>query len=113
MRVRMTAYKAIKVEKALNLEDLKKKPAPRGRRSNPRDEDLAKLVKEVAAGTKSQVIPWRPDGKVPTARLAANRAIKIAGLAGSVYASTRPDLPGLILFSRVPLTRRQGPSSAG
>jgi hypothetical protein len=109
----MTAYKTIKVEKALNLDDLKKKPTPRGRRPNPRDEELTRLVTEVAAGAKSQVIPWRPDGKLPTARLAANKAIKAAGLEGSVYASTRPDLPGLILFSRVPLTRRQGQERAG
>ncbi len=108
----MSNYKAIKVEKALNLDDLKKKSAPRGRTSNPRDEELAKLVNEVAAGAKSQVIPWRPEGKLPTARLAANKAIKAAGLEGSVYASTRPDYPGVILFSRVPLSGRQGPKKA-
>lgn len=105
-------YKAITVEKALNLEDLKKKPAPRGRKPSPRDEELAKLVKEVAAGPKSQVIPWRPDGKLPTARLAANKAIKTADLVGTVYASTRPDHPGLILFSREPLSGRQGPKKS-
>lgn len=108
----MSTYKEIKVEKALNLEDLKRKPAPRGRTPNPRDLELAKLVNEVAVGPKSQVIPWRPEGKLPTARLAANKAIRAADLVGSVFASTRPDHAGLILFSREPLSARQGPKKA-
>ncbi len=104
----MPAYKAIKVGKALNLDDLKRQSAPRGREASPRDVELAKLVNEVAAGPQSAVVPWEyAPTKVATARLAANRIIKNSGLV--VYASTRPDYPGVILFSRVPLNARQKP----
>ena len=96
----MAVYKSIVVEKALSVDDLLRKKASR-KRTSPRDEELARLVNDVAAGPKSQVIPWRYEGKQPTARLAAKRAIQTSEL--EVYASTRPDLPGLILFSRVPL----------
>jgi hypothetical protein len=105
----MTAYKALKIEKALNLDDLKKTPAPRLRKAKPRDVELDKLVTEVAAGPKSQVIPWRYEGKPPTARLAARKAIDRSGL--EVFVSSRPDHPGLLLFSRVPLSGRQKPKS--
>jgi hypothetical protein len=101
----MTAYKALKIEKALNVEDLKKTPAPRGRKPKPRDVELEKLVTEVAAGPRSQVIPWRYDGKPATARLAARKAVERSGL--EVFVSSRPDHPGLLLFSRVPLSGRQ------
>ena len=100
-------YKTIKVEKPLNLDDLKKKPAPRGRQSSPRDVELERLVSEVAAGPKSQVIPWRFEPIKPaTARLAAKKAIERSGL--EVFVSSRPDHPGLLLFSREPLSGRQG-----
>ena len=101
----MTTYKAIKVEKPLNLEDLTRTPASRGRTQSPRDAELEKLVNEVSSGPKSQVIPWRFDGKAPTARVAAKKAIERSGL--EVFVSTRPDHPGLLLFSRVPLSGRQ------
>ena len=101
----MTAYRAIKIEKPLNVEDLKKTPAPRGRKAKPRDIELERLVTEVAAGPKSQVMPWRFDGKPPTARMAARKAIERSGL--EVFVSSRPDHPGLLLFSRVPLSGRQ------
>ena len=101
----MSVYKAIKVGKPLNVEDLKKKQAPRGRKRNPRDEDLAKLVNEVSVGPASQVVPWQYDGKAATARLAANKAIKASGL--TVYVSSRADMPGALLFSKVPLSGRQ------
>ena len=102
----MAKFTTIKVGKPLNLEDLKHKPTPRGRRSNPRDEDLAKLVNEVSVGAASQVLPWEYEGKAATARAAASKVIKAAG--ATVYVSSRPDMPGVLLFSRVPLTGRQG-----
>jgi hypothetical protein len=106
----MTVYKALKIEKPINIKDLKKAPAQRGRQPSPRDIELEKLVNEVATGPKSQVIPWRFDGKPATARLAAKKAIERSGL--EVFASSRPDYPGLLLFSRVPLSARQGKKSA-
>jgi hypothetical protein len=104
-------YNVIKVGKPLSVDDLKKKAAPRGRKPSPRDEDLAKLVNEVSVGPESQVIPWEYDGKSATARLAANRVIKQLG--AKVYVSSRPDYPGQLLFSRVPLSGRQGRRSGG
>src|SRR5688572_16624049 len=100
----MAIYKVIKVGKPLNIEDLRKKPVPRGRRPNPRDEDLRKLVTEVSAGPSSQVVPWQYEGKAATARLAANRAAKTAGV--TVYVSSRADMPRILLFSKVPLSGR-------
>ena len=101
----MAVYKTIKVGKPLNVDDLKKKQAPRGRKPNPRDEDLAKLVNEVSVGPASQVIPWHYEGKPATARLAANKVIKASG--ANVYVSSRGDMPGVLLFSKVPLSGRQ------
>jgi len=101
----VAVYKSIKVGKPLNVDDLKKKQAPRGRKPNPRDEDLAKLVNEVSVGPASQVIPWHYEGKAATARLAANKVIKASG--ASVYVSSRADMPGTLLFSKVPLSGRQ------
>jgi hypothetical protein len=106
---KMTSYKAIKVEKPLTIDELRK-PASRGRALNPRDVELERLVNEVAAGPKSQVIPWRFEGKPATARLAAKKAIQRSGL--EVFVSSRPDHPGLLLFSRVPLSGRQGKKTA-
>ena len=106
-------YKAIKVEKELSLEELQRKPASRGRTQSPRDLELQRLVKDVAAGPRSRVVPWRFEPTKPaTARLAAKNAIKSAGLDGSVFASSRPDHPGLLLFSRVPLSNRQRPKKS-
>jgi hypothetical protein len=102
----MAKFTTIKVGKPLNLDDLKKKSTPRGHRLSPRDEDLARLVNEVSVGAASQVLPWHFDGKAATARAAANKVLKAA--AGTVYVSSRPDMPGVLLFSRVPLTGRQG-----
>lgn len=102
----MAAYKTIKVGKPLSLDDLKKKPAPRGRQTNPRDEDLARLINEVSVGPASQVLPWHFEGKAATARAAATKAVRASGAA--VYVSSRPDMPGILLFSRVPLSGRQG-----
>ena len=102
----MAKFNVIKVGKPISLDELKKKASPRGRKPNPRDEDLARLINEVSVGPESQVIPWEFDGKPATARLAANRAIKQLG--ASVYVSSRPDYPGQLLFSRVPLSGRQG-----
>jgi len=106
----MAAFKTIKVGKALNLDDLKKKLPPVGHRANPRDEDLAKLVNEVSVGASSQVLPWHFDGKAATARAAATKVIKASGAA--VYVSSRPDMAGVLLFSRVPLRGRQGNGNA-
>jgi hypothetical protein len=102
----MVTFKTIKVGKPLNLEDLKKKSVPRGHRLNPRDEDLTRLVNEVSVGAASQVLPWHYDGKAATARAAATKVIKSSG--AKVYVSSRPDMPGVLLFSRVPLSGRQG-----
>jgi len=102
----MAAFKTIKVGKPLNLDDLKKKFAPRARLTNPRDEDLLRLVNEVSVGAASQVLPWHFEGKAATARAAANKVVKASGAA--VYVSSRPDMPGVLLFSRVPLRGRQG-----
>jgi hypothetical protein len=104
--VSLAKFTVIKVGKALSLDDLMKKPAPRGRKPNPRDEDLVKLVNEVTVGPESQVIPWEFEGKIATARLAASRVIK--GMNVRVFVSSRPDYPGQLLFSRVPLSGRQG-----
>lgn len=101
----MTRFTTIKVGKPLNLDDLKKKAIPRGHRVNPRDADLIKLVNEVTVGPSSQVLPWHFEGKAATARAAATKVIKANG--ASVYVSSRPDMPGVLLFSRVPLTGRQ------
>src|SRR5450631_3154725 len=104
--IHLTKFTTIKVGKPLNLDDLKKKAAPRGRRANPRDEDLMRLVNEVSVGPASQVLPWHFDGKAATARAAATKVLKVSG--AKVYVSSRPDMPGVLLFSRVPLTGRQG-----
>jgi len=106
----LAKFTTIKVGQPLSLDDLKRKPAPRGHRLNPRDEDLARLVNEVSVGTASQVLPWHYDGKATTARAAANKAVKAAG--ATVYVSSRPDMPGVLLFSRVPLSGRQGKNNA-
>jgi len=106
----LTKFTTIKVGKPLNLDDLKKKSAPRGHRVNPRDEDLTRLVNEVSVGAASQVLPWHFDGKAATARAAANKIVKASGAA--VYVSSRPDMPGVLLFSRVPLSGRQGKGGA-
>lgn len=106
----MTKFSTIKVGKPLNLDDLKKKSTPRGHRANPRDEDLARLVNEVSVGAASQVLPWHFEGKAATARAAANKVVKASGAA--VYVSSRPDMPGVLLFSRVPLSGRQGKGGA-
>jgi hypothetical protein len=102
--VPMAIYKTIKVEKPLTLEDLRKS-ASGGRKLSPRDTELGLLVNEVAAGPKSQVIPWRFEGKAATARLAAKKAIKRSGL--EVFVGSRADHPGLLLFSREPLSGRR------
>ena len=104
----MAKFATIKVGRPLNLDDLKRKPTPRGQRTNPRDEDLTKLVNEVSVGAASQVLPWHYEGKAATARVAATKVIKGSG--ATVYVSSRPDMPGVLLFSRVPLTGRQGKS---
>ncbi len=106
----MAKFTTIKVGKPLNLEDLKRKSTPRGHRVNPRDEDLRRLVNEVSVSAASQVLPWHFEGKAATARAAATKVIKAEG--ASVYVSSRPDMPGVLLFSRVPLTGRQGRDKA-
>lgn len=101
----MAKYKVIKVGKPFSLEDLKKAAVPRGRQSNPRDEELKLLVSEVGAAAESQVIPWElGDQKVATARVAANRIIKQLG--AQVYVSTHREYPGMLLFSRQPVSAR-------
>jgi hypothetical protein len=102
----MAAFKTIKVGKPLNLDDLKKKASPRGHQVSPRDEDLLRLVNEVSVGPASQVLPWHFDGKAATARAAASKVVKASGT--NVYVSSRPDMPAVLLFSRVPLSGRQG-----
>jgi hypothetical protein len=102
----LTKFTTIKVGKALNLDDLKKKSTPRGHRANPRDEDLARLVNEVSVGAASQVLPWHFEGRAATARVAATKVIK--GTGATVYVSSRSDMPEVLLFSRVPLSGRQG-----
>src|ERR1019366_6113522 len=104
--IHLAKFTTIKVGKPLNLDDLKKKPRPRGHRANPRDADLERLVNEVSVGAASQVLPWHFDGKAATARAAANKVVKAT--AATVYVSSRPDMPGVLLFSRVPLSGRQG-----
>jgi hypothetical protein len=106
----LAKFMTIKVGKPLNLDDLKRKSTPRGHRVNPRDEDLTRLVNEVSVGAASQVLPWHYDGKAATARAAANKVVKAAG--ATVYVSSRPDMPGVLLFSRVPLSGRQGKNNA-
>ena len=105
----MTKFSTIKVGQPLNISDLKRKSTPGGHRANPRDEDLAKLINVVSIGPSSQVLPWHFDGKAATARAAATKVIKASG--ATVYVSSRSDMPGVLLFSRVPLTGRQGKGS--
>lgn len=101
----MARFKIIKVGRPLDIANLKKTAKPRGRRLNPRDEELKLLVNEIGAGPESQVIPWElGDQKVATARLAANRIIKQLG--AQVYVSTHREHPGTLLFSRQPLSAR-------
>jgi hypothetical protein len=102
----LAKFNTIKVGKPLSLDDLKRKSTPRGHRVNPRDEDLTRLVNEVSVGAASQVLPWHYEGKAATARAAASKVIK--GTGATVYVSSRPDMPGVLLFSRVPLSGRQG-----
>jgi hypothetical protein len=102
----VASFKTIKVGKPLSLDDLRKKPTARARQANPRDEDLLRLVNEVSVGAASQVLPWHFEGKAATARAAATKVIKAS--TATVYVSSRPDMPGVLLFSRVPLTGRQG-----
>jgi hypothetical protein len=100
------SYKEIKVGKPLSLDDIIRKPAPR-KRESPRDVELVKLVREVAVGPESQVLPWvYGETKPATARLAANKAVKTAELDGAVFVSARADFPGVLLFSRQPLSNR-------
>jgi hypothetical protein len=70
----------------------------------------ARLVNDVSVGPVSQALPWHFDGKAATARAAATKVIKSSG--AKVYVSSRPDMPGVLLFSRVPLTGRQGQGKA-
>jgi hypothetical protein len=102
----VAVYKTIKVGKPLKVDDLKRQPAPRGRQPSPRDVELARLVNEVSVGPASEVLPWQYEGKPATARAAAIKVIKASG--ATVYVSSRPDHPGVLLFSRVPLSGRQG-----
>ena len=106
----MAKFSTIKVGRPLNLDDLKRKSTPRGHQLSPRDEDLARLVNEVSVGPASQVLPWHFEGKAATARAAASKVIK--GTGATVYVSSRPDMPGVLLFSRVPLSGRQGKDRA-
>jgi len=106
----MATYKTIRVGKPLTVDELTKAAAPRAARTNPRDEDLTRLVNEVSVGAASQVLPWHFEGKAATARAAANKIVKASGAA--VYVSSRPDMPGVLLFSRVPLSGRQGKGGA-
>lgn len=102
----MPRYNVIKVGKPMNIEDLRKAPTPSGRKPNPRDEELKLLIREVSVGPESQVIPWElGDQKVATARLAANKVIKQLGV--PVYVATHRSHPGVLLFSRQPISARR------
>lgn len=102
----MTTYKTITVGKPLDLNDLQKKPTPPGKRISPRDEDLGRLISAVSRGPEHEVMPWHYEGQAATARAAAARLVKAAGV--TVYVSSRPDMPGVLLFSGVALSGRQG-----
>ena len=102
----MARYNVIKVGKPLSMDDLRKSNAPSGRKPNPRDEELKLLAREVSVGPESQVIPWELGAqKVATARLAANKVIKQLGV--PVYVSTHRAHPGVLLFSRQPISARK------
>lgn len=102
----MARYSVIKVGKPMNIDDLRRSPVPGGRKPSPRDEDLKLLVREVSVGPESQVLPWElGDQKVATTRLAANKVIKQLGL--PVYVSTHRAHPGVLLFSRQPISARK------
>ena len=81
----MAVYKTIKVGKPLKVEDLKRKPAPRGRQPSPRDVELAKLVNEVSVGPASDVIPWQYEGKPATARAADDTLVSCDRRAAQTY----------------------------
>jgi hypothetical protein len=105
-RSSVARYNVIKVGKPLSIDDLRKSAAPSGRKPNPRDEELKLLVREVSVGPESQVIPWElGKQKVATARLAANKVIKQLGL--PVFVATHRSHPGVLLFSRQPLSARK------
>jgi hypothetical protein len=102
----LARYTTLRIGKPLNIEDLKQTSAKASRAPNPRDEDLAVLINEVAAGPESQVIPWHfGDTKPATARVAANRAINRADL--RVFAFTHRGHPKTLFFSRQALTKRR------
>jgi len=98
-------YRVIKVGRPISIDDLRASSGPRGRKPNPRDEELRRLVRDVNDGPEDQVIPWTLGAqKVATARLAANKVIRELGL--PVYVATHRAHPGVLLFSRQPITRR-------
>ena len=106
----MPRYNVIKVGRPMNIEDLRKAPSVSGRKPNPRDEELKLLIREVSVGPESQVIPWELGAqKVATARLAANKVIKLLGV--PVYVATHRAHPGVLLFSRQPISARRHKSA--
>jgi hypothetical protein len=97
-------YRTLRIGKPMTIEELRRSSTKAGRAPNPRDEDLAVLINEVAAGPESQVIPWNlGDTKLATARVAANRAIVRADL--RVFAFTHRDHPNTLFFSRQALSK--------
>jgi hypothetical protein len=96
----------------MSIDDLRASHGSRGRKPNPRDEELKLLIKDVSEGPETQVVPWElGDQKVATARLAANKLIRQLGL--EVYVATHRAHPGVLLFSRQPISRRRRSNSPG
>lgn len=102
----MPRYRILNVGKPISINDLRASSGPRGRKPNPRDEELRRLVREVSTGPEDQVVPWQlGDHKVATARLAANKVIRELEL--PVYVATHRAHPGVLLFSRQPISNRR------
>lgn len=90
--------------KPFAIEDLRKQ-APRVKELSKRDAALLKAMREAAAATESQVVPFYlgPDDKLATVKLAAKRLAKQYEL--PVNAGSHRSYPGTLLLTRGTLRR--------
>ena len=93
--------------KPFAITDLTKKAA-KDKTLNPRDAALLKAMREAAAATESQVVPFYlgPDDKLATVKLAAKRLAKQYEL--PVNAGSHRSYPGTLLLTRGTLRRSKG-----
>jgi hypothetical protein len=97
---------ALKIGKPVPTAELIAKPT--GRKLSERDLELTELVRKVAEDADNS-FPWdfAPD-KPLTARAAAVRAIKRAGLEGTVFVSSKD---GMLWFGQEKLSHRGRPKT--